>query len=514
LPPAPRKRTKKELLALVDPYDHPYDEEEATSTVDEHLRSVQDPYMRSYAPADGPNLTITRNEEDLEYPTFEQVSSNHGPEGDIIAALRHACLTYVNNPERWADLDHIWDLYQRLPEPRITYMDGRMRGLLFWALGQPKKKDTKSMLRYFAVVADTKNSGFPLTLVQWNGAIAFAGRYLRHATEADTESALKLWRDMEYEAGIRANDVTFNILFDVATNAGNFALAEMIYAEMEARGLRFDRYSYVSLMHFFGLRLDTSGVRATYREMVSAGEMIDTVALNAVLKALLLAREEDAADRLYERMKASVDCRSAETQYGTKTNSAQRSRRVTKALMRMAELGRARPEMQPTLQADTPIHPDLLTFRLLLKHYCVEVGDLGRVAGYIDDMRALQIPLHGAIFVALFRGFAIYGGIPFSPWSEARLESIFAALISALDDKESEIGGGGGGGGGGSDVEIQRWMVVHALKAFARCSTRAKVLDVYEALKERWRLSFAEEQFMKEVLSSVFRELGVGGRGR
>ncbi|KAK3941747.1 hypothetical protein QBC46DRAFT_381894 [Diplogelasinospora grovesii] len=488
-PPPPRKPrgnlwSKDELLALVEPYD--------AGPVEEHLQFFRDPYMRGYAPADGPNLTVSVKRDDVEFPSYEEVMQADEEQRKILWELRFAVLSRLRNPLR-TDLDTVYEIYQRLPEPRMPYIYARLRHQLLKVLGQPEKKDSKSMLRYFAVIADVKNSGMPLTAAEWNSAISFASRYVGVSTEVETESALKLWREMEQDAGIKGTDVTFNILFDVASKAGNFTLAEMIYKEMEARGHRFNRYHYVSLIHFFGLKLDTAGLRAAYREMVNAGEIIDTVALNCVIAGLLRSGEEEAADRVYERMK--LLSQEQQTGGGKREMPARTyvtNKAITQVFLMFAKLGRRHPSLQPGLQRMALIHPDLHTYRVLVNHYGVKMGDLARVAKYLDEMKFFQIPLHGAIFLALFKGFYAHGGYRGSAWSEQRLNSIWQALLDTLDE-------------GGSGIEIKTWLAIWVLRAFKKCAAdpNSRVLDAYEALKMRWSLDHADEQFMIEFLASL-----------
>lgn len=481
--------TEQELLALVDPYDN-----EEIGPVDEYLQFFRDPYMRGYAAPSDPNVTISRNKEDTDYPLPDEVTPAGSKESETLWDLRFAVVSRLRNPDA-VSLDHIYEVYQRLPEPRIPYLSGRLRHQMLKALAQPESKNSRSMLRYFAVIADIRNCGLALAPSEWNSAMSFAGRYVGVTTETETEAALKIWRDMEVEAGIPATDVTFNILFDVASKAGNFTLAEMIYREMESRGHRFNRYHHVSLIHFFGLKMDTAGMRAAYIEMVRAGEMIDTVVLNAVISGLLRSGEEDAAERVYERMKASVAAKAA---LPVRTYSTDRA--ITRALGMFARLGRQFPALRPGFQQASPLHPDLRTYTILINHHGVAVGNLVRVARYVDEMKYFHIPLHGAVFLALFKGFARHGGLGRhggrTAWSAQRLESIWEAFLAAVD-------------GGTPGLETRTWLAVWILRAFARCSTGESVLDAYDALKARWQLGREDEEFMADFLARIVKRKGV-----
>ncbi|KAK0706874.1 hypothetical protein B0T26DRAFT_728425 [Lasiosphaeria miniovina] len=482
--PIPRPAlTKEELLALVDPLG------EDTGEVDEHLSFHRDPYMRRYSPPNDP--IVAHDKHDYEFPSIDDVTYASEVEQAILSDLRFAVLSRLRSRSK-ADLDTIYEIYQRLPEPRMPYITGRLRHQLLTALGQPEKKNSKSMLRYFAVMADVQEAGFPLTAAEWNGAASYAARYVGATTEVETESALKLWREMEFDGSVKATNVTFNILFDAASKSGNFTLAEMIYKEMEARGHHYNRYHHVSLIHFFGLKLDTTGIRAAFREMVNAGEIIDTVVLNAVLSGLLRAGEEDAADRVYDGMKASAAStlgKGRELPVRTYMND----KSITSALQMFAKMGRRFPQMQPRFQDMALIHPNLQTYRILLNFYCKQ-GNLAKVAQCVDEMRWFQIPVHGAIFLALFKGYATHGGgFRSATWGEQRLTSVWDALLRCLDS-------------GTPDLEITTWLALWALRAFARCSSRERVMDVYDALKERWRLSHDDEYFMSDFLGRLLEK--------
>ncbi|KAK4204681.1 hypothetical protein QBC40DRAFT_345169 [Triangularia verruculosa] len=478
--------TKEEILALVDPYDG-----ETIAPLSDYVQLHADPFMRGYAPADTPKISLARTKEQAEYPTPSEVipPQNHEEE-QILFELRFAVKYYLIKPEM-GDLDTIYNLYTRLSEPKILYLDASFRHQLLKALGQPQKLNARSMMRYFTVIGDVKNSGVALIRPEWNRVIYFGSKYVGRITEAENEQALKLWREMEIDAGIKGNDVTFNILFDVACKAGNFVLAEMIYREMEQRGHAYNRYHYVSLIYYFSLKYETGGMRAAYREMVNQGEMIDTVVLNAMISGLLRAGEETAADKIYERMKlANSDL----GEIPTKTTMSERA--ITQALMMMGKLSKKFPEQRERFQSMALITPDLQTYRILV-NYWAKQGDLGRVARYVDEMKYFQIPVHGAVFLGLFKGFAKHGKGYRTVWTERRLEEIFRALVRAVDDRE------------GSGVRLQTWLVVWVLRAFDATSGKKRVMEVYDELRARWEGGVeggVDQEFVAEVLGGLVRK--------
>lgn len=523
-------QNKQEMLNLVDQVQE--------GTVDDYLNFERDPYMRGYAAADGPELTVSDCVDDKEFPDFTQVRGAGDPTQQKVAKLWRAIQRRLNNPYK-TDIDHIYSLYEKLPEPRIPYLHHKIRHKLMMVLGREEKSRT-SMLRYFAVVEDIQRAGLRLTPAEWNSCVAFASRWVGHSSERETSAALQLWKKMQTEAGIQGNEVTFNILFDVASKAGNFVLAELLYKEMEKRNLPWNRYHHVSLIHFFGLKGESDGMRAAYKEMVEAGELIDTVVLNCVISGFLRCGEEYAAERVYDRMKTAHE-RAPKMPYRNYMDE----KILTKVLMMFAKVSKeaAKHASEPRAKGDiasaaedasqagaddnlsktsssglsaedldadaesigdggalrkhfqkqSPITPDVQTYRILLNHYGVRLAALDKVALFLDDMKWFQVPLHGAIFLALFKGFAFHGG-PGQQWSRERLLSVYEAFQSAVAVNANGI-------------YIDAWLARWILRAFHRCDTEEKVLEVWMELKPRCERDFDQrdivhfEDFLVELLN-------------
>ncbi|KAL5593978.1 hypothetical protein BROUX41_001030 [Berkeleyomyces rouxiae] len=469
----------EDLLAMIDdtPVRH----------VEHYLDFHQDTYLRRYANADGPRLMTSDKPDDYDYPSLEDSvgRSDHSLQvyTELLVVVRQRSRGYSR-----MSLASIFRIYQKLPEPRMLHISAAMRHRLLRLFGTPERYDSPAMLRYYSLVEDVKTCGLTLTHYEWNYSLAFAKRFIRNKTESWITVALKIWRQMEHESHVRANEVTFNILFDAATKCGNFALAKVLYSEMMSRGIKFNRYHHVSLIHYFGLRQDGDGVRAAYKDMVLAGEMIDVVALNCVITGFLHAGEEVAADYLYARMKS----RSSDSGHGPPPADYRARRVITRVLMMWAKLARRHPRLRGRMQANANMAPDTRTYRIMVQHYAVCLGDMTRVAAYLDDMRWFRVPMDGRIFVTLFEAFSRHGGTySGADFSKKRLQSIFTALLSAIDN-------------GVESVYVDTWMVMWALRAFMRCGGELDVLDAYAQLRKRWALDETKavhlEQFMQRVV--------------
>ncbi|KAL8380799.1 hypothetical protein RB595_005202 [Gaeumannomyces hyphopodioides] len=476
--------TKEELLAIVGQYD-------PDDTVDEHLQFVRDPYLRGYAQPNGPVMTDPPVLDDApRHPVIEYRFHPNTEEKRTLMRLRDAVDWRLGNPvpEDEASSAAVYSEYTRLGEPQLALQIHGLRHDLLRSLSQGVKRNPKNMLRYLSVVGTVKNCGYALSRGQWNAAMSFASRYVGSSTESEVEAALGIWREMEHIANIKANGVTFNILFDVSTKAGNFTLAEMLYREMENRQIPFNRYHSVSLIYFFGMMLNADGVRAAYREMVEAGEVIDKVVLNCVIAGLLRCGDEAGAERVYEKMRTWHSNKRWRQPQAYSTHKA-----VTKALIMFARVARQHPELRGGFQVAAPMMPDLQTYRVLVRHYGVRVGRINDVARYLDDMKYFRIPLHGSIFLALFKAFALHGSASVADWGPERLFGVWEALLGALDSQSEGL-------------YVDTWLVCWILRAFAKLGQRGMILDVYAELGARWNLDEEKREFMMQFLHRLLRK--------
>jgi pentatricopeptide repeat protein len=469
--PAGELSTKEELLALVDQYD--------TRSFTDQLPLLELPNLRQ--PEEGPHLTVSDKPEDCLWPPQRYKWPAQGEEEMAVERLEEALKDINIRPE------DSYKLYRALPAPRIPYLDADTRHKLLHNLGVVERKDEEGMLRYMSVVDDMKAIGIPLTTSEWNCATSFAGRYVRKTTDVEVESGLRSWKEMEHVAGVRGNSATFNILFDLATKAGKFTLAEKIYEEMAKRGHSFNRFHHVSLIHYYGLRADADGVRKAYKALIEAGEIVDTVVLNCVISSLFRAYEPQAAENVYERMKRVHGSR-----IGAELPSRdfRKRREVTKALIKMARHAKRDPAQHKHFQDQSVIAPDVQTYRILLQYLAIHAGDLQKAVKYLDEMRWFKVPLNGSIFLALFKGFERHGGIRYSHWTRDRLESVWRAYLQAIDNQYEGL-------------YIGKWIVVWVLKAFAKCSNKERTVEVWEKLKDKWKPHDEELQLATKVLRSL-----------
>ena len=386
-----------------------------------------------------------------------------------------------------ASHEDILDAYSTLPFPGVKFLKKSIRRKLLNRLSVVETKSQKSMMRFLSVIDDMKVADLPIAEAEWNSAIAFTGRCFTRVTAVEVESALRVWKEMEQEAGVQSGKVTFSILFDTATRAGKFVLAEMILQEMANRRLPLNRFAQTGIIYYHGLKGDGQGVRKAYQALVDAGHIVDVVVMDCVVASLLRAGEAPAAEQVYERMKR-MSARKAGVTYPLPT--WRQTRELGRVLEKGACMFKKDPQKRQQLQDEQWLGPDLRTFTILIGYHIAVTGELRRAIRLLDDMQSLGIPMHGTIFLRIFKGFALNGGIRYTSWTKARLESVWNALRLALDDRVP-------------DVQLQKWMVVWIMRAFAKCCGRVRALEIWAEIKTRWKPDTAENDTVHHILREI-----------
>jgi len=437
-----------------------------------------------------------------------------------------------------ADVDSshedIYAVYRSLPTPRFSYIPPDLARKLIGRFSVIEFKTEAHMIRFLSMLDDMKAAGVPIKVREWSTAIHLAGRCLKRPTSAEVENALYVWREMEKEAGVSGNVVTFNILFDIATKANKFTLAGMILREMERRQLPLDRYFRTSHIYYHGCRGDADGVRRAYRELVEAGEIVDTTVLNSVISALLRCHEPAAAEQVFERMK---------TMHAQKAGGAlpprswREARQLGRMLDRASKVLRAKPTSpidsdkdyeddigndstaHSRIQALAPVAPDRITFQILLKHHAVVAGDFARVRQLLAEMDLYEVPRSTGIFVHLLCGFSAHHA-PYGAWSREALERLLVAVFRRADEEglvgdgvgvEDNHGVEGNGGSSGGDSSGFRWdvtLVGCLVDAFARIAGRERAVQVWEEVRTRWAPEKGEEETVLERLEQAVQQKG------
>ena len=343
----------------------------------------------------------------------------------------------------------LFKVYRKLPDPGVAYLPKGIVRLFLQRMSTPWTRTTIAMIRYLSLIDDMQKANLPITKSEWSSAIYLAGRTFSQMSDKKAlPEALQIWRRMEKEAGVNANNVTFNILFDIAVRAGKYVFADTLLREMHSRGLRLDRLGRVGLIYYHGIRQDGDAIRKTYRDFVDAGEIVDTLVLNCVIASLNNAQENAAAEQTYERMKdmhlrrkhpLSDPDRPVYKRYPNPGSSVVdgdvASNSLGRTLGRASRLRSILPEHHQQLQNAMPLTPNHETFKALIPFHANTSGDLDRIVVLLNDMvEIFQLPLTRHTFQVLFKGFALHGHYddPHTKWSAHRLDAVWDKCREAI----------------------------------------------------------------------------------
>ena len=390
---------------------------------------------------------------------YEDEEGYESPLKEVEQILKSRRLREVSVMQRFVELlvddqssnRALFEVYQKLPSPGVAFLPKGIIRLFLQRMSTPAVKTGKVMLRYLSLIDDMQKAKLPINRSEWSSAIYLAGRSFGKVTQSDMSHAFRIWREMEQEAGVRASNVTFNILFDIAVRAGKYPLVDSILREMHARGLRLNRLGRVSLIYYHGLRGDGDAVRKTYRDFVDAGEIVDTLVLNCVIASLMNAGEPAAAEQTYERMKdlqqRIITKKRAEgsdlvfKRYpgggNVHMDRQLASNSLGRVLLRASRLRTVLPDHHTELQESMPLRPDFHTFKAMISHHANVSGDLDRLTVLMNEMaETFEIPLQALHFQLLFKGFALHGKTrdPDVVWNVKRLELSWEICRSLIKD--------------------------------------------------------------------------------
>ena len=393
----------------------------------------------------------------------------------------------------------VFEAYSALPFPGVAYLEDVHRQLFIRRMSQVETKSQRSMMRFLSVIDDMKSADLRIKEAEWNSAISFAGRCFVRVSAVEVEAALRTWKEMEEEAGVKSGHVTFNILFDIATKAGKYVLAEMILKEMASRNLQLNRFAHVGLIFYHGVREDGQGIRQAYRELVEAGHIVDNVVMECVIASFLRAGEVAAAEQVLERRKRLFS-EKANAKVPSMTRDWRRMRELGNVLNKAALVSKEIPQKLQQIQAEQYLGPTLRTYSIFIEHHVSVSGELRCVTNMLDEMQSFGIPMHGRIFVKIFKGFAYHGGVKYTSWTRARLESVWTSLKLALDSETDE-------------VLIRKWMVVWIMRAFTTCCGKERALELWVELVSRWQPEPEELNTVHRLLRTTFSPDEKGSAG-
>ncbi|KAJ5368323.1 uncharacterized protein N7496_008083 [Penicillium cataractarum] len=370
--------------------------------------------------------------------------------------LSVAKLMHVLYHEKSPSTSYLFRLYRDIPSPGMAKLPRQVRGKLMRIFAKAPNRRWADARRYLALVQDMIASENKMSRSMWTSAVHFAsrgsgsGRVLKR----DLVRAIGVWQQMEHVAGIEADDVVFNILYDAAVKASQFTVADRLEQEMKRRKLDFTRFGLVSKIYSAGVQKDLDGITENFQKFVKAGDIVDTVVLNSLCSAFIRAGDPSAAEQLYGRMieaqkaklstdqSLTTDANRVVFEHSLSSGFSQyrtNSRALGDFLKRSQALKRHFPKHHQALQDSIPMTPDTRTFYIFLKYYARQSGQFDKVAMILRDMEnAYAVPPNQIVYMMLFEGFSIHG-LQRKAWSAERLRLVWYAYLRALRTSKAKL---------------------------------------------------------------------------
>ena len=445
----------------------------------DELRSIADPYWRRHLEFPPPVPPYLRRARAAQGRVLPARYLDDPQEQKCLEEF----LEYLIDPE--TPHSTLYELYSKLPPPRPILLNQEEVDMLVARFMSVPERNMEATTRYLAILDQMKACDLPISRNEWNAAISFVSRSFNDVTATETQSAIALWDESEkYQGGIRANTTTFNVLLDVASRSPTPLLTDMILKEMQDRDLKPDRFTYTTLITYHGICGNGEKVREAYRELVDSGEVVDTVVLNAVMTAMIRAKEHGSAEYIYERMRQTV-FDSGTTEKPPPPDDFQGQRRWARNLARVATNRRVVEDYMKTFNVS--LAPDIITFNMLILLQC-QVGNYGRTMELVEEMRECKVDYDETISQALLKGFFWHGGTSHSDWSVPRLEQLLRLIFDR--EKGHKLG-----------QNLSMWI----LKTVARVyNSRTRVFMIWEAMVAK-RASDGEEP--DEHTAGIAREI-------
>ncbi|KAF4553262.1 Hypothetical protein D9617_7g029890 [Elsinoe fawcettii] len=438
------------------------------------------------------------------------------------AVFRFGQLLSQPHPE----LSKVWSAYVLIPSPRVCYISESLLTDFLALLRRAKTKHHDLVQQYFTVMSDSTASNRPLSHRDLNSALHWIGRSTSLTPAQSLDRALSLFHEFESTPHVTGDTTTFNTLGHLALKADALPLVRSLLDTMTERHLQQDRYTHLLRIAYAGRTRSVPSIRGEYRAMLSAGELIDTVTLNAVIRALLDARDIISAESTFSRMKelhasrvpASPSPPSSPYQIPALTNPQSHDHPSKRKLAHLLKFSawqlRHLPQARRAIQDATPVAPDAHTYRMLVEHHAFLSGEFERCVELLEEALALGLRVEAQTWITVWGGFERHKGLAFGGWGRAGLGRVwegFTSCISIIMPWRRGARIEGRGGEKGEDVGREGEEHGDDAGAVQEGVKSREVMfnDTVRAALKAWEMHGSSEE-LGEVVGRI-REWGVDG---
>lgn len=208
-----------------------------------------------------------------------------------------------------------------------------------------------AMERARQVLAEMARVGVPVNRITYN--ILLKG----YCQQVQMGKAKELIHEMEIDAEITPDVVTYNILIDGCILMDDSAGALVYFNEMRARGIAPSKVSYTTLMKAFALTGQSKLVNKVFDEMLKDARIkVDLVAWNVLVEAYCKQGQLEEAKKVVQRMRESGFEPDVAT-YGSLANAIALARKPGEALLLWNEI-KERLKAEKEGASSSPLKPD------------------------------------------------------------------------------------------------------------------------------------------------------------
>ncbi|KAG8624266.1 hypothetical protein KVT40_007333 [Elsinoe batatas] len=390
------------------------------------------------------------------------------------------------------DKDQVWSAYTLIPSPRVCYISEHLLTDFLSLLRRTKSKPTKLVEQYFTVMSDMTSSSRPLTHRDFNSSLHWIGRSPSLDPTTRLERALSLFHQFESTPSTHGDIVTFNTLGVLALKAKSLPLVRTLLNTITTRHLQPDRYTHLLRITYYGRQRSVPGIRSAYKSMLLAGELIDTIALNAVIRALLDAADLPSALATFARMKALHTSRRPSAVPADDWVAQRRSGHVLKYTAWQLRHHR---ELRREVQDATPVTPDAHTYRMLIDHAGWVAGELETAVELVEEAMGTGLRVEMGTWGLLFGAFERHRGVRFGGWGRAGLGRVWGLWVGYVDWLRE---------GGGGSVRVDGETVSAGLRAWELHGTGEEVREAVRTVRE-WDVGEEVEKVLERAVDGVER---------
>lgn len=416
---------------------------------------------------------------------------------ELIDLIRH----HVNTPPKVVPLHNIFELYDRLPFPKVCYIPRKTIRRLFVILSSQNGALIYITERYLKLLADLRANGSAIRRAEWTSAINSMGNGFNFTRKTRVQEALNAVSHMQL-SGIQPDSAVLTSVLQAASREGNSQTARTLENEIERHKMGNDIVIWTGRIKMAGKQGDARHIHATFQEFCESGVEADIVFVNALLEAFLNVRQLKLAEVIYSRLR-TVAKSTLEKHHHAPVRSVFLSRRKRRDLVGTPrslalrtreiehELGRRRIDPADLVKPDgspnelyqeifkvvgvksfpyaAMLIPNRETIHLFISYHCHYTGRLDDVLYYLNEMDGFRIPLNYGTYVNLLHGFFMWHTAE-SAWTADRLVALFSSVRNGVEKSDPTF-------------PITYVVATTAIKAFGRVQGGESAREVWELLK-------------------------------